>query len=150
MDEYISKPIEAQALFEVIDRVTGAEASANRNGLPRKPAFDVSSLLTSFDGDFDSVRKLADVFAEASVGQLNQIREAIENGDSQTVELAAHSLKGAVANFRAPAAVEAAARLESIGCSGDLSDAAPSFADLKKEVERLNEELATLREVTVK
>jgi len=149
MDEYISKPIEAEALFEVIERATAGEVSANRKNRSHEPVFDANALGTNFDGDFELVRKLADIFTEASVGQLNQVREAIEIGDLQTLELVAHSLKGAVANFRAPAAVEAAARLESIGRSGDLSDADASFAVLEKEIERLNEGLATLVEVTL-
>jgi len=149
MDDYLSKPIEAQALFEVIDRVTTSEVSVNRNDQPRKPAFDASWLLANFEDDFDLIRRLADVFVEASIGQLNQISEAIVIGNFQTVELVAHSLKGAVANFRAPAAVEAAARLESIGRGGDLSNAEASFEVLKREVESLNKDLATLREVTV-
>jgi len=149
MDDYLSKPIEAQALFEVIDRVTTSEVSVNRNDQSRKPAFDASWLLANFEDDFDLIRRLADVFVEASVGQLNQIGEAIVIGDFQTVELIAHSLKGAVANFRAPAAVEAAARLESIGRGANLSNAEASFEVLKREVESLNKDLATLREVTV-
>jgi len=149
MDDYLSKPIEAQALLEVIDRVTTSEVSVNRNDQPRKPAFEANRLLANFEGDFDLIRGLADVFVEASIGQLNQIGEAIESGDFQTVELVAHSLKGAIANFRAPAAVEAAASLESIGRGGDLSNAEASFEVLKREVESLNKDLATLREVTV-
>ena len=46
---------------------------------------------------------------------LDGIRGAAERGDAQGMERAAHKLKGSVANFAAPAAYDAALRLEVMG-----------------------------------
>jgi CheY-like chemotaxis protein len=110
MDEYVAKPIDAQKLFEVIESATAGVVKAGNNGRSHAPMFDADELLKNFDSDVELVRKLVDVFADSSGVQLSEIREAIAHGDSETVEFASHSLKGAVANFRARAAVDAAAR----------------------------------------
>ena len=54
----------------------------------------------------------------------------------------AHTIKGSVATFQARAAVDAAAVLEKIGDSGDLSNANPAFEELSKELNRLTQGLS--------
>ncbi len=58
--------------------------------------------------------------------------------------LAAHTLKGAVSNFAAPAATEAASRLQQMGESGKLGDARAGTKVLERELERLQDALAAL------
>jgi two-component system sensor histidine kinase/response regulator len=142
MDEYVAKPIDAHKLFEVLESAAARAVTTGNNGRPHVPAFDGGVVLKNFDGDVELVRKLADIFAESSAVQLSEIREAVARGDSQTVEFASHSLKGAVANFRARAAVDAAASLEKMGRGRDLSYADAAFGILETEVERLKHELA--------
>jgi HPt (histidine-containing phosphotransfer) domain-containing protein len=149
MDEYVAKPIEAQRLFEVIEAAVRHSEQTSNNGRLHPSEFDVDAVLKNFDGDVELVRKLVDVFADSSGVQLSGIRDAIERGDCQTVEFASHSLKGAVANFRAQAAADAAARLEQMGRGKDLSDAYAAFDILETEIERLKRELAKFLEVNV-
>ena len=61
------------------------------------------------------------------------------------MQLAAHSLKGSVANFAAAAAVAAALRLEIMGHDGDLSHAGEAVAALEREIDLLIPVLHTLR-----
>ena len=75
---------------------------------------------------------------------LGDLRAAIACGDGAALEQAAHSLKGAVANFAAAAAVEAAARLEQMGRARDLAFAEAGLARLEAELEHLNRALADL------
>jgi PAS domain S-box-containing protein len=142
MDEYVAKPIDAHKLFEVIESATAGAITAENNGRRHVPAFDADAVLKNFDGDVELVRKLTDIFAESSAVQLSAIREAVARRDSRAVEMASHSLKGAVANFRAPAAMDAAASLEKMGRGSDLSDADSAFGILETAVERLKQGLA--------
>ena len=57
---------------------------------------------------------------------------------------AAHSLKGAVDNFVARAAYEAALRLETLGRNGNLAGAEEAYTELEKEMNRLLPVLANL------
>jgi hypothetical protein len=49
-----------------------------------------------------------------------------------------------VSNFAAPAATEAAARLQKMGETGDLSEGRIALRALERELTRLNEALASL------
>jgi two-component system, sensor histidine kinase and response regulator len=149
MDDYISKPIESQTLFDVIESAIAGAVMPKTNGQSREPAFDAAALMRNFDDDVELVRTLAGVFAESSDRQLSEIRNGIASVDCSMVELASHSLKGAVANFRARATADAAASLEQMGRAGDLSNANPAFEILEKELQLLQRELSMFVEVNV-
>jgi CheY-like chemotaxis protein len=149
MDDYISKPIESKTLFDVIESAIACAVMPKTNGQSREPAFDAAALMRNFDYDVELVRTLACVFAESSDRQLSEIRNGIASVDCSMVELASHSLKGAVANFRARATADAAASLEQMGRAGDLSNANPAFEILEKELQLLQRELSRFVEVNV-
>jgi two-component system, sensor histidine kinase and response regulator len=74
--------------------------------------------LSRLDGDRQLLRELALVFIEDVPKQRDRLHRAIAVGRSTEIAAAAHSLKGAVANFdsgtafQCAASIEAAARLE--------------------------------------
>ena len=71
-----------------------------------------------------------------------EIREAIEEQDAEKLEQAAHRLKGSLIPFVAPAAMNAAQALETMGHVQDLSKALEEYRLLEIDVRRL---LAALR-----
>jgi HPt (histidine-containing phosphotransfer) domain-containing protein len=75
---------------------------------------------------------------------MRDVREAVTAGDGQAIERAAHSLKGALGNLGAPAALEAAHRLEELGQRRRLARARASCADLERELRRLRKALAPI------
>ena len=93
--------------------------------------FDRSAALDRIGGDEELLREIAGLFLSEYPQLIQEIRVAIESVNAQALERNAHSLKGAVANFEARAAVNAAFRLESIGRSGNLDQAAVAFTDLE-------------------
>jgi HPt (histidine-containing phosphotransfer) domain-containing protein len=90
------------------------------------------------------VRRIGRLFAEDAPGMLARIRRAISRGDAESLRAEAHALKGSAANFVAPAAVDAAARLESMGRSADLKGAPSAACVVAREVSRLTRALAGL------
>ena len=102
-----------------------------------KQVFNLDEALENMGGDMDFLRDIVDVFSEDYPEQIKQIQEGILAGDSKAVEMAAHSLKGSVANFAAGRAREAAYRLEVLGREGNLGEADEALADLEKEIEGL-------------
>ena len=148
MDDYVSKPIEAEKLFEVIE-AAGQSAHASNNDHSHINALDIEGLIKIFEGDVELVLVLARVFATSSLSQLRKIGEAIARGDAEALALTAHELKGSVANFRAQAAVDAAARLEHIGQRGDFASADSALASLVREIGRLRQELETFAQVNL-
>ena len=148
MDEYVSKPIQAEKLFDVIESLVSRSSPPHNNGNPQPTALDVTALTSKFDGDLELLQSLANVFASSSASQLSQISEAISRSDAEALARGAHTLKGSVANFCARAAVDAAARLEQTAKSGDFCAASEILAVLEKEITQVRQELDTLAQAT--
>jgi HPt (histidine-containing phosphotransfer) domain-containing protein len=76
--------------------------------------------------------------------QLARIRRAVLGRDPRALRDAAHALKGAVSNFAAPAATEAALRLQQIGDRGELTGARSATSLLEDELARVRKTLLDL------
>jgi len=140
-DDYVSKPIRPQDLFAAIDRCVAAA------GLPAPAAgrvLDRAAALAGLDGDEELLQDLAEVFLDDCPRLMAAVRDAVESREPDRVARAAHAVKGSVANFGAPAATDAAHRLEVMGRSADLSALDGAAESLFAIVDRLKPELADL------
>jgi CheY-like chemotaxis protein len=136
MDGYVAKPIHAEDLRRVIDALlpqTDAGPAPSADGEPLDPA----AALECVGGDRKLLGELVEVFADQCPRWLSEIREAVARGDAARLRLAAHTIKGAVGNFRARRAFEEAERLEWMGRDGDLASAAVACAALEQHLTRL-------------
>jgi PAS domain S-box-containing protein len=137
MDGYVTKPVQAAELFETLAAVvSGAREPAN--------VWDRTKALAHVGGDQELLRELAALFLMECPQRLADVREAVSRADASKLQLAAHTLKGAVSNFAAPSARDAAQRLESMGQRGNLDGAAEAVAALETELEMLRPTLAAL------
>jgi|SRR5579863_2087066 len=100
--------------------------------------------LSRVGGDPELLKEIAALFIEDYPKVLAEIRAATARGDALGVEHAAHGLKGAVANFGAQAAVEAAFQLEQMGRAGDLRRAREALDTLARALDALHPELEGL------
>ena len=69
------------------------------------------------------------------------MRDAIESGDPQALEGAAHTLKGALGNLVQPSQCVAALQLEVMGRQADLAGAPEAYSTLETEIGRLQQHL---------
>ena len=154
MDDYVSKPIHAQELFAVIDRLTAnapTPAPAPERAEPppeelQNGALDKKEVLSRVDGDIELLRELYGIFVAEYPKLLTRVREAMTQRNGQALGAAAHTIKGMLANLGAKAAAEAALRLEKMRAGEDLSGADEAYAALEKEIERFSRALAVLLE----
>ena len=138
MDGYLSKPIRARELLAVIEQVLSGEAQPNPAAAAAKAAVvDWATALDRLQGDRGLLEEIVDVFREECPRLMAQARQAIAGGDAAQLRLAAHTLKGALVNFAAQDAVEAARRLEMLGKQGALAEAPQAFSELERQLERL-------------
>jgi len=101
------------------------------------------------EGDAGLLAEMVGLFLQDYPRLLAAMREAIACGDAKSLERAAHTLKGAVSNFAAPAATAATLRLEQMGRQANLTQAEEAFAALEAELDRLKSLLAQFcQEVT--
>ncbi len=105
-------------------------------------AFDLAGALDRLGGDQELLRELVQFFLEDSPGLLDRLRDGLGAGHAQSVERAAHSLKGLAANFGATRAIDLAASIERLGRDGDLGGASQRFPELQTEIELLQQALA--------
>lgn len=98
---------------------------------------DWTRALQNADGDEELLIELAGVFIDECPEMMRQLRVAIDSRDAPELHRAAHSLKGSAHIFAAPAATEAALRLEVMGAEGNFKDAADGWAILQFEINGL-------------
>jgi len=128
MDDYVAKPIRPRELTEAIERSLSREPTARTaEPLADEPEdfiFDPSVLLRTLDGDEELVRIIIDGFLEDIPGQIDALKEALEQGDAPVVRHQAHTIKGASANIGAEALRQTAHAVEKAGEAGNLDEAA--------------------------
>ena len=117
MDGYVTKPVEADRLIEAVESAAGS--------------FDPHAAVARVGGDGKLLRELIDMFLADCPRMVADVKNAIESKDAEALKLAAHALKGSVANFAAAPAVDAARRLEVMGKDGDLSGAPAALRELQ-------------------
>jgi CheY-like chemotaxis protein len=153
MDHYVSKPIDSRKLFSAIDEALLSSKARNTARLrsnggpaatPPEPRVDVRFLLRRVEGDRGLMKELAAVFLEDTPRLFKDLAEAVEKRDHPKIERAAHTLKGAVANFGAKRARELALDLETRGRERDLELADCVLAELQKELAFVEAELSAV------
>ena len=159
MDEYLSKPVEIDALFEAIRRVVPAQSPERKAGqLPGQEessagagsgAFDEVELMGRLEGDVRLLAEVVDEFLRTCPGVLSAIGQAVDSRDSQALEHAAHMLKGAVATLAAKPAFDAALNLEMMGRHGQLEAAGEALGLLEERISSLTSALRTFIEEEV-
>jgi CheY-like chemotaxis protein len=145
MDAYVSKPLRARDLFVAIESVLHpAGATRATTDRPAEGVIDEARLFERVCGDRKALNELVDVFLSDAPRLLARIDEAIDAEDGPALRVAAHTLKGAVSNFAAPLATQAAARLQQTA-EREVLDGARSARDvLKLEIEHVRAALAAV------
>jgi signal transduction histidine kinase/CheY-like chemotaxis protein len=146
MDEYITKPINVQELYGLLDNIGSAAPAAPRTAPEQPPCLaeprpasgllDFESILSDFDGDDALMVEIFRLFIEESVQQRRRIHQAIASGDGNGLESAAHSLKGSVGYFKVDRLSEMAYSLEQMGAAGSIGDAAGVMSGLDEIIDQ--------------
>jgi CheY-like chemotaxis protein len=155
MDAYLAKPLQPR---ELADTIAGVVPSAGAGAgppepverAPRAPAaagpVDLPRLLERIGGDRRALAEIIRVFRADWPKQAERLQSAIRTSDAAALRSAAHALKGAVSNFAAPAATEAALNLQKMGEAGRLVGAEVVLERLEREVTTLLTALAEVVE----
>jgi CheY-like chemotaxis protein/HPt (histidine-containing phosphotransfer) domain-containing protein len=142
MDDYITKPFDSRTLCHRIEHVAGIMPSSTPVESPEPGLPD--ELLARVGGDLALLTELARLFVEDAPRSLTRIRSAIDARNGDDLRHAAHTLKGAAANFEATDLVKAARALEDIGRTNQFDGHAPAWRALTIEMDRLTSRLATV------
>jgi CheY-like chemotaxis protein len=158
MDEYISKPISAEQLYDALEKLAEPSASPEAADSPAsqspaeppqaplsdggRPSGILSAPPGAVTGPFMSgerglQRIVVKAFLEEVPGLMQSLREAIAAGDARALRLVAHTLKGSLRYFGETPAGDRSAELESAGQSGKLDEGEKIWEALEVELEKL-------------
>ncbi len=160
MNDYLSKPIEEEALKAALERwlpLTGeapafAEAAPPAGtqpgpapaattttapaAAPEAPPVDIKRLTRITGGNKDKQQELVDLFLGQSREMLQGLEEALKNQDAKKVDHLAHKCVGASSNCGMNAMVLPLRELERLGREGNLAEAGPLFQEATRQLER--------------
>ncbi len=148
MDGYLSKPVHAPDLVEVLIQHTGrgdpAPPPPSEPTSISGPVFERQKVLFNLGGDEELLEQLIGMFIEDEPRLFADIEAAVVEGDAEALHNAAHALKGAVSNFCAGRAQTGAAQLERIGREKRMADAPQALEALRAELAALREAFAAV------
>ena len=164
MDDYISKPIESEEFYEVIEKygsidkggeeiATTARGDLNEKRHPQggekefdRAIFDPEAFSQRI-GDEALMRELILIFEEEMEAMWISLQEAEERQDMKSIYESAHRLKGLVGNFCARRAWEYATKLNDRAKTGSHSDeVSESVEGFERELRLLESSLCDFRE----
>jgi PAS domain S-box-containing protein len=147
MDEYLTKPIRAEALVAQVERLAMAEHEVETTpdgGHQPAPVMALDEALGRVNGDRELLAEIAGIFLSDVDSMMQAVRAAIDANDADALGRAAHRLKGSIITFAAGPAGDAALTLELLGRSERLESAAAAFSILEVEVSRFIEALTPI------
>jgi PAS domain S-box-containing protein len=142
MDAYLAKPIEADDLFAVLDRIVPTAGGVATAATPPTGVLDLEAVLRRVSWNRAAVTEIVDIFREDSGAMRREIGNALGRRDAVALERAANRLAVTLRALAAPAAAAAAADLEEMGRDRDFRRAREAWATLTFELDRLEPELA--------
>jgi two-component system sensor histidine kinase/response regulator len=159
MDDYVSKPIQIDALIEALNRVeslaqpelTGTAPSIHARVAPEPSCliFSKELALVKMGGDEELLREVVVAFLDACDVTIGAVEAAVGARDAKALRRAAHTLKGSVATFTTGPVYETAFELEQCGRDESMDAAQQAWQKLRGEIERLLPELRAVCAQTV-
>ena len=145
MDDYLSKPLRVAELMSKLKLIAGATESPAPVSGPGETVTEVvdwSAALRNVGGDPELLSEIVQVALNELTPLLENTRVAIQAHDTEALNRAAHSLKGALVFLGDTLAGQRAQILEETARGGELADIQPQFGRLEEAVGNLRLELA--------
>jgi len=151
MNDYVSKPLSARALVEVLEKwlpkenaagamrseETGKRKEEDEGSSPT--VWDRAAMLERVLGDEELAGRILERFRVDIPRQIQVLKEFLEAGDVSGVEREAHTIKGVAANVGGEALRAVAFEMEKASRAGDLGVVKGRMADLESQFERLRQ-----------
>jgi PAS domain S-box-containing protein len=144
MDDYLSKPLDQEALGAMIERWANYKPKPEVNNTlelstisMENAPLDLQRLHKLSKGKLSFQQRLVQTFVENADPGLQQIRLALQNNDCETIEQQAHRIKGASANVGVLLMPDLAAQLERQAREKALEGASDKLEALENHLEQV-------------
>ncbi|HED16048.1 MAG TPA: response regulator [Gammaproteobacteria bacterium] len=157
MNDHVVKPIDIKELFVVLgkwvkvpeqqrqDFVPQSQTARPEVTLPELPGIDTKTGLARVGNNSKLYRNILIKFRDSQADALEQIKQALADGDRQTAERLAHTLKGVCGNVGADKLEKAARELEAAIKTGQ-ENTDDELAAVRRELAPILEVLAKLEQ----
>jgi CheY-like chemotaxis protein/HPt (histidine-containing phosphotransfer) domain-containing protein len=138
MDDYLSKPIDPDALAAKLSHWVGAgmTGSSGEVGEPAPTVFDRSRLADLLGDDPDILREVLGVFRSSTAELLGKLSASVAARDPVATKALAHEAKGSCANLGIDAMASTAAALERAALAAEWGQAATLLTELQAGFDR--------------
>ena len=150
MDDYLSKPVKRDDLKGKLDAWVGTGSasaeSASERATEASPLLNpeaLAELVALGTGQDGFVGQLLQLYQVEAPKLIAQCRQAVEEGDPNTLRRAAHTLKGGSANVGAAAVADLAGVVEGLGANGQTDTADDHLMEIEDLYQRTLTALAT-------
>ena len=137
MDDYVSKPIDAVRLFEVIAKAVGQECDSTVPESAKSANSDQTNDLVDWDlarktvqDDEQLLAEILQAFLDELPDLMVRIRAAIESQDEEALRRGAHTLKSSFSHFGIAEGQQRSQELESLGRNAEFGLAKSRFVEL--------------------
>ncbi len=146
MNEYITKPIEPEALFSVLSRwivpadrkpFVAEDDDPVGDAMPPLDGIDVETGLLRMGGNTRRFANVLRKFREQNLEAAGAVRSALLREETETAAMLLHRLKGVSGNLGAMGVADAAGKMEERLRAGDDSAAAIALEALDNELNRV-------------
>ncbi|WP_321391545.1 response regulator [uncultured Desulfuromusa sp.] len=149
MSDYISKPIDATSLTNVIykwlpDKLSHLDKSSNYTSSAsairadeNKALFDYNSFLSRMMGDEALTMQILEAFLETIPEEIKTLRSLISNNDITSAGIQAHKVKGAFANIGSRLLSELSCQIEMAGKDNNEKKIKTLMLELEKKYSSL-------------
>jgi signal transduction histidine kinase/DNA-binding response OmpR family regulator/HPt (histidine-containing phosphotransfer) domain-containing protein len=162
MDAYISKPVKAEELIELIESFGSENASKKNGGSVKRAAiglaadspiagnaekkvFILEEAVNRCFGKYEFFLEMVDCFYEESDELMGKMMEARRKSHVHEIQSAAHRLKNTIVYLGAQPAADAVKRLEQAAKAGELTSIDLAIKDLEDSLESLKSALERYR-----
>ncbi len=150
MDDYLTKPVRVQDLGKMLAHwyqlsattqprtsLPPAELSQPLSPEPDEVPVDVELLLEVGGGNGPGVQELVEFYLLKATAGIEKLKQSLTVSDFQSIERAAHSLKGASATCGMRAVVPPLRDLEELSRAGQRDEIAQMLCNIEQEFDRI-------------
>ncbi|MBL6763635.1 MAG: response regulator [Verrucomicrobiae bacterium] len=139
MDDYISKPVRARALQQLLDGISAPPPAPAPDSTVATAENAIRELCAELEPD--GVIEMADSFLDDAQDRISEALRYAEIGDQENLHREAHSLKGALSIFRLTPLVDLARAAEDHAESGRIEEAGQMLHQISSAFEKLKPQL---------
>ncbi len=146
MDDYLSKPIDPELLFEKlqqwlpgVEEKPAAKKAAEHAPEPELAVWDKEAVLKRIMGDEDLLNTIVKIFLDEAPTRIAELKQALESSDCEKICYLAHTIKGSAGNLSALHLQKQAALMEAAAKNENMEQVSILMPALQQAIEQLKQ-----------